>query len=108
MEREKRHLVYKAMLSLYNCMVAREYSFGFCALINPNPAWIPEAKEEKYAILLGIKLEDLEELIAYKPNMGFFTYDGTACEDDDQFWFRISNTEARIKILEDCIKETEE
>lgn len=115
MKKQERHRLYELMLRLYKLQIDyEEVTYGFCSLL--KTLWIPghinnnifKAFTEKEQELLEYTyyVEDLAELMEYKPEEIFYTCTGEETDNSEQFWFPISNTEIRIKILEECIEKT--
>lgn len=100
-----RHEVYKTMLDVYRIQIENENSHGFCAILEAD-TFHDNISQEQSELLSSINMEDLSELLSYKPKQDFYDYTGEPTSYTDQFWFSIRDTETRIKILEECIEAT--
>lgn len=95
MTKSERNSIYKAMLKEF----LEDPRFGFCSLLT-NCDTDPVSDI--------CKIEELEELMAYKPTEVFYNYINDETSDPNQFWFPIDDSEIRIKILKEVIELTNE
>lgn len=93
MTKSERNSAYKSMLENY----LEKPRFGLCSLI-----------ESIFGVFSNIHVEDFNELMAYKPKDTFYDWEDKRCNDSDQFWFPISDSSIRIKILKEVIEQTNE
>jgi hypothetical protein len=93
LKKSERHELYSLFLTWYKEEITERNNWGFCKLI------------DEYTIQ-AYNISDFPELMVHKPKEIFYNCYGDLSSYSSQFWFPISDTESRIKILEEAIELT--
>lgn len=93
--KERRHEIYKEILLIYKRNVEKGIKLGLCSYITSVLGYFP-----------NFRIDSFEELMRRVPEEVYYNYMGFPTNDTSQFWFPLEDTESRIKLLEEVIKET--